>query len=268
MPAPKVRIERQNHSKEVPRMFHVFARPRAMALLALVCLLGCLPARAPAMAAKSTPAPTATPVPTMTPPPLDEEALPAPIVSMIRAAQMEIAEVKLQRLPRSNKYTRWYYDDKREVGWCGNFFSWCANAGGLPAIKMKDAAPVAEDALVYAKEAAVPKAFKTYEAMGRVATIPRPGYEIIYGVIGGTPYTHIGMVESVTDLGGGEYELTTLEGNVSNTVKRYCYRYVLEPKTKHHNQQTVPEALQTRDDAQYELHKDNWYITGFGATWK
>lgn len=36
-------------------------------------------------------------------------------------------------------------------------------------------------------------------------------------------------------LGDGVYELTTLEGNVNSTVKRYRYRYDLTPKKAYHN---------------------------------
>jgi hypothetical protein len=171
-------------------------------------------------------------------------------------------------LPRSNKYTLWYFGDKRGVGWCSNFVSWCANEAGLPLLKDKDAAPVPDDALLVTNEAKVPNTQRAYRNAERFTDVPRPGYEIIYGVLGSTSSTHVGLVESVTDLGDGEYELTTLEGNVSNTVKRYCFRYLLNPTRKYHNFKTVPKALQTRTDAQYKLHKDDWYVTGFGQTWK
>ncbi len=251
-------------------MLHFSSKIRARILLLLcLCLLP-----VPALAGKKpTPAPTAIPEPTMTPPPIAEE-VPEQIAKMIRAAQIEIATVNKAKLSRSNKYTKWHYNDNRAVGWCGNFFSWCANEGGLEAVKFKKTEgylftdEVTDDMIVYAKEAAVPKAQGAYRNMNRFTDVPRPGYEIIYGVIGGTSSTHIGMVESVTEIGEGVYELTTLEGNVSNTVKRYCYRYIVNPKVKYQNFRAVPEAEQTRDDAQYELHKENWFITGFGQTWK
>ena len=90
---------------------------------------------------------------------------------------------------------------------------------------------------------------------------------MIYGVRGSTPYTHVGIVESVKELGDGVYELTTIEGNVNSTIKRMNYRYDATPREKYNNLSVIPEAEITRENCQYTLHKDNWYITGFGATW-
>lgn len=202
-------------------------------------------------------------------PPLEVgDEVPEQIVDMIRIAQAEVVAADKQALPKNNKFSVWYFHDQRKIGWCSCFVSWCADQAGLPLLKMDDAAPMPDDAVLVTNEAKVPNTFVAYEKAGRISDIPRPGYEVIYGVIGSTPYTHVGIVESVKDLGDGVYELTTLEGNVANTCKRFCYRYILNPKVKHRNFKTVPAEEQTRSDAQYKLHQENWYITGFGQTWK
>ena len=210
----------------------------------------------------------ATDLPQPTMPPLEVgEEVPGQIVEMIRIAQAEVVAADKKALPRNNKYSIWYFNDQRKIGWCSCFVSWCANAAGLPLLKKKDAAPMPDAAVFVSNEAAVPNTYVVYETAQRLTDIPRPGYQIIYGVIGSTPYTHVGMVESVKDLGDGLYELTTLEGNVSNTCKRYAFYYVLNPERLHRNLVAIPAESQTRDDAQYKLHKDNWYVTAFGATW-
>jgi len=207
------------------------------------------------------------PMPTMPPLELGDE-VPEMIVEMIRVAQAEVVAADKRALPRNNKYSIWYFNDQRKIGWCACFVSWCADQAGLPLIKKNDAEPLPDDAVFASKEASVPKTFLVYQNTERLTDIPQPGYQVLYGVIGGTPYTHVGMVESVTDLGDGVYELTTLEGNVANTCKRFCFRYILNPTRKHRNFRAVPAKEQYRDDAQYKLHKDNWYIIGFGQTWK
>ncbi len=216
-------------------------------------------------------APAATPPPESKPAKATETGeptMPQQIADMVRIAQEEAIAANKETMPRNNKYTVWYFGDQRKVGWCSNFVSWCANEAGISLLKDDDAVPMPDDAVFVTNEAKVPNTFVAYNLAERITDIPRPGYEVIYGVIGSTPYTHVGIVETVKDLGDGVYELTTIEGNVSNTVKRYCYRYHLNPKVAHRNFKAVPAEEQTRDDAQYKLHKENWYITGFGQTWK
>lgn len=75
------------------------------------------------------------------------------------------------------------------------------------------------------------------------------------------------IVESVRDLGGGLYELTTIEGNLNSTVRRINYRYNANPKRKYYNMSVVPENEITQENCQYTLQKDDWYVTGFCATW-
>ena len=75
---------------------------------------------------------------------------------------------------------------------------------------------------------------------------------------------HIGSVTDVRDMGGGVYAVTTVEGNMSNSVKSYCYLYDSN-KDNHlvgtekglklqNNMAELPEAEQTNPLVQYELH--------------
>ena len=177
-----------------------------------------------------------------------------------------------EKLPKANEYTYWYYHDKRELGWCSVFQIWCAYHSGVRLIHYNLKEQLPEDAVFTAMEGRVGNVYKAFDKQGRwlsgtEGAVPRPGYVVIYGVRGSTPYTHIAIVESVTPLGGSLYELTTVEGNINSTIKRMNYRYDARPAQPYYNMSVVPEAEITRQNCQYTLQKNNWYITGFGATW-
>lgn len=116
------------------------------------------------------------------------------------------------------------------------FQIYCAYHSGLQLVKYKQDVTVAPDAVISAMEGRVGNVYYVFEAQNRwlqadkVEAIPRPGYLVIYGVRGSTPYTHVGIVESVTALDDGMYELTTIEGNVNSTIKRMNYRYDATPR--------------------------------------
>ncbi len=187
-------------------------------------------------------------------------------------ARMQFERHPFEKLPKANEYTNWYYHDKREIGWCSVFQIWCAYHSGVELIhyKLKDRLP--EEAVFTAMEGRVGNVYKAFEKQGRWLSgteggIPRPGYLVIYGVRGSTPYTHIAIVESVTALDDGRYELTTIEGNINSTIKRMNYRYNANPEKPYYNMSVIPENEITRMNCQYTLQKNNWYITGFCATW-
>lgn len=193
--------------------------------------------------------------------------------NFVLTARAEFEKHPFEKLPKANEYTKWYYQDKREIGWCSVFQIYCAYHSGLQLIKYKQDVTVGGEECISAMEGRVGNVYYVFEEQGRwqqadkVEAIPKPGYIVIYGVRGSTPYTHVGIVESVTELGDGVYELTTVEGNINSTIKRMNYRYDATPKKKYYNMSVVPEAEITQENCQYTLHKDNWYITGFGATW-
>ena len=161
--------------------------------------------------------------------------------NFVRFARAEFEKNGGARLPKCNEYTRWYYHDKREIGWCSVFQLYCAYHSGLQLVgRWLD---------------------------GTQGAAPKPGYLVIYGVRQSTPYTHVAIVESVKELGGGLYELTTIEGNLNSTVRRLNYRYDANPKQPYRNMSVVPTDEITQENCQYTLQKDDWYVTGFCATW-
>ena len=162
--------------------------------------------------------------------------------------------------------------EKREIGWCSVFQIYCAYHSGLQLIRYKQDVDVQPGDCISAMEGRVGNVRLAFEEHGRwldgtEGAVPKPGYLVIYGVRSSTPYTHVAIVESVRDLGGGLYELTTIEGNLNSTVRRINYRYNANPKRKYYNMSVVPENEITQENCQYTLQKDDWYVTGFCATW-
>ena len=188
-------------------------------------------------------------------------------------ARAEFEKHPFEKLPKANEYTKWYYQDKREIGWCSVFQIYCAYHSGMQLIKHKQDVTVNPGDTISAMEGRVGNVYYVFDAHDRwqqadeMEAIPKPGYIVIYGVRGSTAYTHVGIVESVRELGEGMYELTTIEGNVNSTIKRMNYRYDATPKKKYYNMFKIPEDEITQENCQYTLHKDSWYINGFGATW-
>ena len=78
----------------------------------------------------------------------------------------------------------------------------------------------------YLREGQVGNQFDGFMDMGRFVGVPKPGYLVIYVDMSNAYRTvHIGSVTDVRDMGGGVYAVTTVEGNMSNSVKSYCYLY-------------------------------------------
>ncbi|MBQ8150541.1 MAG: Ig-like domain-containing protein [Clostridia bacterium] len=190
----------------------------------------------------------------------------------------EYFSVARQRLPKYNQYAKWYYRKKKEVGWCSVFTIYCANAAGFDPIEEKEIDPEAGYTDVFFREGQVGNQYDGFRKLGRFVGVPKPGYTVIY-VDMSKAYltTHIGSVVEVEDRGDGLYAVTTVEGNMSNTVKRYTYLYdsnksnhEITTDTRKHLQEnmlTLPESEHTDPLSQYELHTDHWSVFGFGATW-
>lgn len=201
------------------------------------------------------------------------EEMPLAARNFVLTARAEFEKHPFEKLPKANDYTKWFYRDKREIGWCSVFQIYCAYHSGMQLVKYKQEEAVAPDACISAMEGRVGNVYYAFEQQGRwqqadqMEAIPKPGYIVIYGVRASTPYTHVGIVESVRELGDGLYELTTIEGNVNSTIKRMNYRYDATPKKAYVNMFTIPKDEITQENCQYTLHKDTWYVTGFGETW-
>ena len=234
-----------------------------------LCLLFCLVCLPLAGAAEEAPAQDQA----YAPPAVTAQGTPVPekIQALILAARTEFDKHNWEKLPKNNEYTRWYYGDERQIGWCSVFQIWCMHEAEIPLYK-KDAIEVPEDGIFGLAEGKPGNVKLGYESLGRFVLgeeggIPQPGYLVIYGVRASTPYTHIAIVETVTPLGDGVYELTTLEGNINSSVRRYRYRYDATPATRYRNMSVVPEAEREDENCQYKLHNEKWYVTGFCVTW-
>ncbi len=199
--------------------------------------------------------------------------------SMAYVALQEFYNTKRAKLPKYNKYAKWYYGKKNEVGWCSVFGIWCANAAGNNPIKEKEAAEIPEEATLYLREGQVGNQYDGFLALDRFSGVPAVGYMVIYADMSNAyRTTHIGVVVDVQDRGGGLYQVTTVEGNMSNSVKGY--RYLYDSNADNHlvgvekglklknNMSQLPPEEQTDPLFQYELHTDHWSVFGFCQTWK
>jgi len=206
------------------------------------------------------------------------DALPERAKAFVYVARREYLKNQRQRLSKANEYTIWYYRSKKEVGWCSVFTIWCANASGTDPIDEEEAVGIPDDQVLFLREGQVGNQYDGFQRNGRFVGIPRPGYLVIYANMKNTYlYTHIGIVTDVADVGGGKYRVTTVEGNMSNTVKCYTFIYdsnfdnsALTSDTRDDqqpNMSVVPESDQTDPLTQYELSTDTWTVFGFCATW-
>ena len=201
------------------------------------------------------------------------EDMPLEARNFVLLARAQFEKHDWANLPKNNEYTKLFYRDNREIGWCSVFQIWCAYHSGMQLLKYKQDVTVQDGDVISAMEGRVGNVYYAFEQHGRwqqadqMEAIPKPGYLVIYGVRASTPYTHVAIVESVKELGDGMYELTTIEGNINTSVRRMNYRYDATPKKKYNNMFKIPDEEITEENCQYKLQKDSWYITGFCETW-
>ncbi len=204
-------------------------------------------------------------------------AMPEVVKNFVYVVKHEFYLNKLQGMQRSNQYTKWYYKSKKAVGWCSVFTIWCANAAGFDPIPEEDAKDVLPSEPLFLREGQVGNQYDGFSRLDRFVGVPRPGYLVIYANTKNTYlFTHVGIVTDVSDLGGGQYLVTTVEGNMSSTVKSYTYVYdsnlensQLTTETRNMLQQNifmVSEDQQTDPLTQYET-TENFTVFGFCATW-
>jgi hypothetical protein len=199
---------------------------------------------------------------------VDESAMPALIRQAIDFALSEWESNLGNGFSRSNKYTKWYCGKPCSFGWCGAFIGYCFDRVGIGMKYWADSSPVADGSPYAVREAGVGKLLKGYTRMQRTGEIPHPGYLVIYGVSGGSSSViHVGLVTDVEETAGGLYRVQTVEGNVSNRIKRYCYLYDSTIKGPAVNMLALPADEQTDNRFYYDLHESNWYINVFCQTW-
>ena len=210
---------------------------------------------------------------------VQKDAMPERIKALIYVAKHEYYATRRARLPKYNQYAKWYYGKKKEVGWCSVFTIWCANASGTDPVQEEGLTAAPEGGVALFREGQVGNQYDGFQKLGRFVDVPRPGYLVIYGDLdNGYRTTHIGIVVDAADMGGGLYRVTTVEGNMSNTVKSYTYLYdsgkanntvgVEKGKKLQRNMAELPQDQQTDPLMQYKLHTDHWCVFGFGATWQ
>ncbi len=211
---------------------------------------------------------------------VSEEAPPELAKNMVYVARREYYKTQRKRLPKYNEYAKWYYGKKKEVGWCSVFTIFCANASGSDPVKLK-AIPetLTDEDVLYLREGQVGHQYDGFWKTERFSNIPRPGYLVIYADMKkGYRTTHIGIVVDAQDRGDGVYAVTTVEGNMSNTVKSYCYLYdskvdnstvgKVKKQKLQNNMSELPADEQTDPLLQYDLHTDHWSVFGFCGSWK
>ncbi len=206
------------------------------------------------------------------------ELMPELIKNYIYVLNREFLTVKRARLPKYNQYAKWYYGKKKEVGWCSVFTIFCANASGSEPIDEDDINVENPPTVQFLREGQVGNQYDGFMKIDRFGGIPKPGYLVIYADLSKAyRTTHIASVTDVEDRGNGIYAITTVEGNMSNSVKSYQYLYDsnndnhmvgVEKKLKlRKNMSELPESEQTNPLVQYALHTDHWAVFGFCETW-
>ena len=199
---------------------------------------------------------------------VDDNIPPDEIQKAIEIAQAEWRYWHGHALKKSNKYTLWYCRRPCSFGWCGGFVGWCLDEAGVPMYRVEKAQPVADGQPYAIAEAGVGKILKGYTKMDRLSKIPRPGYLVIYAVRDSVNKTvHVGMVTKAEPMENGRYLITTVEGNVSNTVKSYQYYYDSLDDTQH-NMIELPKEEWTGENMSYALHSGDWYINTFCQTYQ
>ncbi|MGN1369893.1 MAG: hypothetical protein ACI4WX_13560 [Aristaeellaceae bacterium] len=194
---------------------------------------------------------TATP----TPPPVAIESTlvepPAEIQRMLDIAYAEWEALNGEKLPDVNKFTEWRGKGYK-FEWCAGYITWCMMQSGIPMDELADIKKaagsdslLAVDGVYHCKEASPGKLLRAYQIMERATMIPQKGFIVIYGC-SFNKVIHAGIVYDVEDLGGGKYRLTTLEGNIKDSIRMYIRDYDMNAeintnRLKSTNLSEVPE---------------------------
>ncbi len=235
---------------------------RKIRSFAALCLALTLMAGA-ALAGRATPTPEPVDVPTHV-----IRDVPETIQALLDLAHSEWEELGGRALRRSNKYTRWR--NNYEWGWCGGFITWCMIQLDVPQETWTHIEEGDVDGIVHVHEAGVGKLLTGYLRMHRVTNVPQKGFIVVYGKSGSGGTYHVGLVYDVEELGNGRYRLTTIEGNMSNTVRMYIHDYDMNAERKTANLSAIPQDERTLEESRsfsYKLQDKKWYINCFLMPW-
>ena len=195
--------------------------------------------------------------------------VPGAVQQVLDIAYGEWKELNGKSLPNPNKFTKWRNNYK--YGWCGGFITWCMLEAGIP---QKEHGQIEEgevEGVVHVKEAGVGKLVTGYSRMNRTTMVPQKGFIVVYGKNGGNGLWHVGLVYDVEKLPDGKYRLTTIEGNLNNTVRMFVHDY--DPNVeKKKNLSLVPEDERTQEESKafsykHQYKKYKLYINMFLMPW-
>lgn len=200
-----------------------------------------------------------------------EKPVPAQIQAAIDQAIQAWAEADNAAFPKYNLYTQWYNPAaKSGFGWCGAFIGYYLEEAGIPMnpeYRAKSAPPLTDGSLFAVRQASQTKLFEGFQSRNRLSNIPQPGYYVVYGRRGSTPYTHVGLIAQVEYQGEGVYLLETVEGNLNSRIRRYRYLYDSLAQRKDRNVLSLPKDLRTEPETFLYEYVDQFYINVFGQTW-
>lgn len=239
-------------------------------VMVLILALSALPC---AQAAKKKAKATATPEPEVISARIEEP--PEQISNMLDIAYTEWEETAGKKLAKSNKYTKWWNNYKWE--WCAGFVTWCMLEAGIPQDFKDDVKKLPEGSVrgIYHVKASSPgKMLEGYLHLHRTTMMPQKGYVVMYGEASNR-YIHVGIIYDVQPLEDGKYRITTVEGNMANTVRMYVYDYDMNAE-KQKNITAVPTEERDREEAKnftYKIRtksgnsKVKWYVNCFLMPW-
>ena len=230
----------------------------------LLCLVLLVPASF-SLAAKSTPTPAPLEI---TREPVED--VPEVIQQLLDLAYKEWKETDGKKLKNPNKYTKWRNNGK--WGWCAGFITWCMLELGVPQKEHHEIEEGEVEGVVHVKEGGVGKLVTGYSRMNRTTMIPQKGFILIYGKKGKNGLWHVGLVYDVKKLPDGRYRLTTIEGNVSNTIMMYVHDYDPNAEKKSENLSLIPEEEREEVDSKafsynYIYQDKDLYVNMFLMPW-
>ncbi len=216
--------------------------------------------------------------PTPTPAPIDIsesviDDIPVDIQRMLDIAYNEWDGLQGKRLKKSNKYTQWW--NNYEWEWCAGFTTWCMMEAGIPTELEPDILAEPEgsrDGCFCVRGSSPAKYQHAFLHMHRTTMMPQKGFVVLYGKKGMNGNWHVGIVYDIEELCDGKYRLTTIEGNVNNSVWMFVHDYDMNAAKRNQNISLVPandreESVSKAFSYDYTYGDKDIYIHMFLMTW-
>ncbi len=204
-----------------------------------------------AQAAKATNSPTPAPI-EISEHVIDE--VPEEIQRVLDIAWQEYEAAQGKTFSNLNKYTEWRGRGVK-FKWCGGYVTWCFIEAGIPMAELEQIPEGEVEGVHHVKEASVGKLLRGYQKMYRSTRIPQKGFLVVYGAQSYNRTVHVGLVYDVEELGEGRYRITTLEGNMSNTIRMYVHDYDMNAAKESKNLTSPPEEERTQAETKNFSYK-------------